>query len=702
MTTEFASLDDALAHYWDLMLTDPAQTLAGVDALLTSTPKDHERYPHIEFYRACCFIYLGQLTRAEASLETLLIDAESKNDPQQQRRVLNSLGMVKKSLGQFDGAVRALEKSAELCIQFNTPEQEIPVRLNLANLFIELDDLETAEQQLTQVFHLPIANISDEWLGELEFLKARILLAKYDYSGTRDSIQNALSVAEKLGYHHLRVNSLTILGRLQRIQGQQEDAIATLQKAITDPDFENEGVLGAMAYIELIKALLSLQRFDDARKSLATAQAMLTSETNSKYQSQLTELEAVLSASQGNFEQAYSALQKASQLKQSLNSEQIKNSVAIERYQREKSELQAEQQLAQRENALLKATQQKLEIVNEFARALASTRDIGELGMAVYKLMNAHFDAHVIAIATNDEAHRCITYLSIVENSKTMPLYCLPYGLQNSRAIKTVETGEPQIYHAENPVIVGGDPDLQPRSQLFLPLVLNDEVMGVLSTQSVHENYYHGETLELILAIAPFLTLAVDNARSHEYVFELNKQLRLEKEAIETAQAQIEHLANHDMLTDLPNRRALDEKLDQLIESDQAYAFAYIDLDGFKPINDQYGHAVGDAVLKVISQRMRNTLRQTDFAARIGGDEFVLILFQESMGKALHKAIERLLDCIRQPIAIDDLVLKLNASIGVVTHDQPVNNRTELLHFSDQAMYEAKRSGKGGVFFHNL
>jgi hypothetical protein len=96
MTTEFTSLDDALAHYWDLMLTDPARTLAGVDALLTSTPKDHERYPHIEFYRACCFIYLGQLTRAEASLETLLVDAENKNDPQQQRRVLNSLGMVKK------------------------------------------------------------------------------------------------------------------------------------------------------------------------------------------------------------------------------------------------------------------------------------------------------------------------------------------------------------------------------------------------------------------------------------------------------------------------------------------------------------------------------------------------------------------------------------------------------------------------------
>lgn len=240
MTVEFKTVDEALDFYWDQMLTDPATTLVGVEAMLVSTPVTHERYPHLEFYRACCFLYLGQLQEALEALDLLLDKAFNVGDQHQQRRVQNSRGMVLKSLGRFDEAAQALEASAELCQVLKMPEAEIPVRLNLANLFLELEDQVTAQWQLNLIFGLPMAQISDEWAGELEFLKARIAIGRFDFGDAQDSIKNALSVAEKLAYHHLRVNALTLLGRVHRLQGALESAVAILEDVIGDPGFELE------------------------------------------------------------------------------------------------------------------------------------------------------------------------------------------------------------------------------------------------------------------------------------------------------------------------------------------------------------------------------------------------------------------------------------------------------------------------------
>lgn len=704
MPAEFSSLNEALEHYWDLMLTDPAETLVGVEALAQATPETHERYPHILFYRACSLLYLGDLDAALESFDDLLESAEQRDDLQQQRRVQNSRGMVLKSMGRFADAAQALQKSAELCQQTQSLEQEIPVRLNLSNLFLELNDVQAAQWQLSAIFNLPLSEMSDEWSGELEFLKARLSIAQYDFTRVNDSIKNALSVADKLGYNHLRVNSLTILGRLQRLQGDLDAAVETLKKVLSDPDFEFEGVLGVTAYIELIKALLSESRYIESEAFIEKAQQVLERQFNAGYQYQLNELNAFCAAHRGNYRKAYQLQKEATLLRQSVDSEQVKQSLAIERFQSEEARLRAERQLAHRENELLKASEHKLKIVNEFARELAATYDTQQLGQRVYQLMQKYFDSHIISFATHDVETGSATFRVVIENGGFLPVYCLPRGLNNSRTLDAIRIGKPLNFSESDPVIHAGDPELIPRSQLYLPLLLENSVVGVFSCQSVEADRYQGDDLELILAIAPFLTLAIENARSHELAFELNRQLHEEKSSIERAQSQIEHLANHDMLTDLPNRRALDERLEQLLRKDATaseFAFAYIDLDGFKPINDLHGHAVGDSVLKVISQRIRNVLRKTDFAARIGGDEFVLLLFRENDMVDDQSLIQRVLDSIEQPISIDGELVSVSASIGVVISKRAQYSATELMLFSDQAMYEAKRSGEGGVRFYS-
>ena len=163
-------------------------------------------------------------------------------------------------------------------------------------------------------------------------------------------------------------------------------------------------------------------------------------------------------------------------------------------------------------------------------------------------------------------------------------------------------------------------------------------------------------------------------------------------------QEQLEHLAHFDGLTDLPNRLLLSDRLRQAIalskRSGKPLAVLYLDLDGFKQINDQHGHDVGDALLVAISKRIAGTLRDTDTLARIGGDEFVAMLVDIDSNAKLKRVLERILKACAIPVHIDDKRLEVTASIGVTTYPHDEVGEDQLMRHADLAMYEAKQAGK--------
>lgn len=159
-------------------------------------------------------------------------------------------------------------------------------------------------------------------------------------------------------------------------------------------------------------------------------------------------------------------------------------------------------------------------------------------------------------------------------------------------------------------------------------------------------------------------------------------------------QKRLEQAANFDALTGLPNRRRLTELFEQELHDANLrsgkVSVCFIDLDGFKEINDEHGHSVGDAVLKSIAQRLESTVRSHDVVARLGGDEFVAILRDvEESG-----VYARLLEIIRLPISYKHFVLHLSASMGVTVYPDDNVDTDLLLRHADQAMYAAKESGK--------
>jgi len=164
-------------------------------------------------------------------------------------------------------------------------------------------------------------------------------------------------------------------------------------------------------------------------------------------------------------------------------------------------------------------------------------------------------------------------------------------------------------------------------------------------------------------------------------------------------QKHLEHIAHYDALTGLPNRVLLADRMQQaMIQSlrrEQQLAVAYIDLDGFKAVNDTYGHAAGDQLLMAVSNHMKHSLREGDTLARLGGDEFVAVLLDLPDLSTAGIVLDRFLRAIHQPTSAGNAIVQLSASIGVTFYPQGADiDADQLLRQADQAMYQAKLSGR--------
>lgn len=170
------------------------------------------------------------------------------------------------------------------------------------------------------------------------------------------------------------------------------------------------------------------------------------------------------------------------------------------------------------------------------------------------------------------------------------------------------------------------------------------------------------------------------------------------------AQRRIEYLAHHDALTQLPNRLHMQEKLQSILalarRHGSAVAVLFVDLDGFKPVNDQFGHQAGDRVLASVAQRIQATVRHADAVARIGGDEFLVALSDVRDDDAVAAIARKVLAAIAEPIDVGGPQARVSASIGISVYPRDASAGDELIVLADQAMYEAKDAGKNAYRFY--
>ncbi len=168
-------------------------------------------------------------------------------------------------------------------------------------------------------------------------------------------------------------------------------------------------------------------------------------------------------------------------------------------------------------------------------------------------------------------------------------------------------------------------------------------------------------------------------------------------------QTQLENMAHFDALTQLPNRLLLADRLHQAMHHaqrrQQTLAVVFLDLDGFKTVNDQHGHDMGDALLIALSQRMKAALREGDTLARIGGDEFVAVLTDLQQPADAEPVLDRLLQAAAEPVQLGDIATQVSASMGIAIYPRDGTHADLLLRRADQSMYLAKQAGRNRYAF---
>ena len=199
---------------------------------------------------------------------------------------------------------------------------------------------------------------------------------------------------------------------------------------------------------------------------------------------------------------------------------------------------------------------------------------------------------------------------------------------------------------------------------------------------------------EVFAAMETISVVPDGNGRPGQYV-----ALFSDITAIKEHERQLERIAHYDALTALPNRILLADRLRhamaQAERRREPLAVVYLDLDGFKAVNDRYGHDVGDRLLMIVASRMKHSLREGDTLARLGGDEFVAVLLDIADLNACAPMLDRLLEAVAEPAEVGEQVLRISASLGVTFYPQEEDADADLLlRQADQAMYQAKLSGK--------
>ncbi|WLH15541.1 diguanylate cyclase [Pseudomonas hefeiensis] len=318
--------------------------------------------------------------------------------------------------------------------------------------------------------------------------------------------------------------------------------------------------------------------------------------------------------------------------------------------------------------------QAALYAVSEAANTAA---DMLALFKRIHLIIGEWLPALNFSVALYDEQCAQLNFAYHVDDLERQP--DVPGSVTKRLCAEVIRTGQPILLTPGSSQLPSGFCDLvaQPNAPCWLgvPLISQNGTIGALIVKSAQDNqHYTEQDKELLQYVCGQLTIAIERQQLH---------------------ARLQRMAQYDQLTQVPNRELLRERFKAALATARAasgcMALLYIDLDRFKQINDTYGHAVGDMLLQAVASRLQGCVRDTDTVARIGGDEFVVLLHSVQALEDAHRVQEKVRHALTQPLRLDGHCLSIEPSIGVACFPEHGAEDVALFRHADEAMYAAKR-----------
>jgi len=616
---------------------------------------------------------------------------------------------------------------------------EIQARLGLGAVFRQLGRFDTALDHLSQAWHL--AEATDDDVGQMRanitigeihlalgrpeealdcFFRARtliqgsqrrtelidILLSLGQTFQTLkrtdealEQLTKALALSKEVGNRIAEARSLNLLGLLHRDWGEWETSEEYHLECLRICQEINHpwGQLDAYYNLGDLQALRGSR--DEALRFFEKVSALAVTLDAQSHRVRADLRISELWEQAGNPALALEAMRRALVLERTLKAEEASRNVRtlLDEFQAEQSRNQAEllrlrSEKFEAESKELKKALDSLRVISELGRRITSSLTVSGFFQTLYESLSQIFDLPGFGLALYDPKDNTMRYPFRIRNGhrveprgrKPMENTLSGWALEHHSTllVSDIEKEAGNLLDEASAAATLVNPTFH--SAVFLPLFAGDERIGVVTIQHPRVGAFEELHCRFLETLAGFIVVALRNALSHRKVRRLNRQIL--------------RLAQYDPLTGLANRRLLTDYLKRTIALSQRrhrrFALYFLDLDGFKPVNDQWGHEAGDWVLAQLGERLKASLRDSDLVARVGGDEFVALALEVDQRPSIEAIAEKLFTSITDLLLWHDHEIRLGVSIGIAVYPETATDAEGLMNRADNAMYQVKHGGK--------
>jgi diguanylate cyclase (GGDEF)-like protein len=613
--------------------------------------------------------YEQGLTVIESARSTF----EDLGDREGLSRCLNALGFTSFSLSIYDLALDYFRESAKEAEQLGRRDLAGAASMNMAECLYELGE---SDEALLVIEHCrQHCEIAPRNIASTHSVGGLIYRSLGRLGEAERELLEAIGTAGDALHDSLEARQ--ILAEVYIDSGRLDQAEALVTTGLKDCVHAGERLIGTR--FRLTRARLSMVK-NRALEAISDIEAVILAAREIGARKIEADAEKALYLAWqdcGEYQKALAALVCYSGLKDSMKSEQTSRRI-----------LGLHDERTRRETRQFELLYKQISTISEIGQRITANLDFDATLETLFDAINALMDAPTLLIALVDEERNSLDYRLVMVRGKrqkpfsysldqdTFGCWCVNH--RSDILVGDIEAEHHKYVASYDELLFDGTAE---KSLVFVPLIVGNKVVGVLSVQSHLTNAYDKRKVETIRAIGSYLVIAIENARLFR---------------------QIQQLATIDSLTGLLNRRRLTEVLDETYVKTKRYGrtagIIMVDVDHFKQVNDTYGHDIGDAVLRTLARVFSEKLRVCDAIGRFGGEEFVILLPETSLEGAGMLAERLRVAIAAQEIPIPgDGHFTVTASFGVSVIRPNDPNHEAVLKRVDQALYQAKQTGRNRV-----
>lgn len=619
-------------------------------------------------------------------------------------RVLTAYGVIFGNMSDYFTSMDYNLKALEIAKKYNLNKRIISLYVNIGSIEFELEKYDEAISHYSQAIELLKDNYDETQMCAVLVNSGEVYEKLDKFQLASNSYEKGLKIALNEKNRVFECNCRNALGKLHQRMGKYDSAESQMIKSLEKAKRINDGFEKAACLTNLGNLYLEMGKYDKALLYHEKGLSLSIEISATRYESMNLEGLSSIYEVLGDFENSLAYYKRFFQVKELLSHKDIDLKLKTLEIKNRILSAKREAEVEREKKKSYQDAYEQVTIINKVGKEITASLDIKTVILSIYKNLSEHMSTDFFGFCLYDEKNQTIQYPLFIEDGEILsskplsannPNSLVSWVIHNKKELLLNDIKNQYLEYVPNLL---GSKTNQIQSVMIIPLWVEERIIGVITIQSYALNAYSNKHFDFVKSMGIFCAIALVNAQAHTEKSRLKDLVEKEKKALELDIIRIDNLAKHDSLTGLPNRRFFmshfNHELTKAKEEERKIVLLFIDLDYFKEINDIHGHAIGDKVLQEFAKRCSYIYCDFDILARIGGDEFAILLTDNCNFKAIEEISINLIKEIEKPMFFKNKQVSISASIGYSIYPEDGNTCDDLICIADEKMYIEKKNSR--------